>query len=123
MFRIGATARIICVAVLLMAAGPRSLAAQPDASRNPDFEIPAQSLARALQLFAHQAGLQILFTGKSVEARRSPRLSGRMTADHALNALLAGTDLEHVYLGDVVIVRPKLPPPSAVESGGAPQQD
>jgi outer membrane receptor protein involved in Fe transport len=58
-----------------------------------EFDIPAGDLASALQLFARQAGVQILFPYDAAERKRSPALKGRMTATAALDRLLEGQGL------------------------------
>lgn len=58
-----------------------------------NFSIPAGSLATALNAYASQAGRQLMFTSDQVAGRRSGGLSGRMTAEAALNQLLAGSGL------------------------------
>lgn len=57
------------------------------------FDIEGQDLARALQLFARQAGVQLLFPYGAASGRKSQPVKGRMTARQALNRLLDGHDL------------------------------
>jgi outer membrane cobalamin receptor len=84
------------------------------------FDIPAQSLGEALQALARQADLQILFTAESVGALRAPPLTGRMTVQHALDALLKGTMLEHLRTGDVIVIRERPVTHSAAQSEASP---
>lgn len=58
-----------------------------------DFDVPAGDLARALQQFARQAGVQILFPYDVAEGKRSRGLKGRMTTATALDRLLEGQGL------------------------------
>ena len=67
--------------------------AQSPAPAQINFSIPAGSLAAALNAYASQAGRQLMFTSDQVAGRRSPGLSGRMSADAALDQLLAGSGL------------------------------
>jgi len=72
-----------------------------------DFDIPAQPLSSALELFSRQAGVQILFPYDRTAARRSDAIRGRMTAEAALLRLLAGSGLEVVTrTADRVTIRP-----------------
>ena len=57
------------------------------------FDIPAQSLASALNTFSRQAGVQILFPYDAIEGRSSKPLQGRYPIRGALNLLLAGSPL------------------------------
>lgn len=77
-------------AALLAAAAP-ALAQAPDAERR--YEIPAGPMDRALAAFAEQSGQQILYTATLVEGRRSPGVSGVLTAEAALSRLLADSGL------------------------------
>jgi iron complex outermembrane recepter protein len=67
--------------------------AQPQTPAQINFSIPAGSLAAALNAYASQAGRQLMFTSDQVAGRRTPGLSGRMTADAALSQLLVGSGL------------------------------
>lgn len=58
-----------------------------------NFSIPAGSLAAALNAYASQAGRQLMFTSDQVAGRRTPGISGRMSADAALSQLLVGSGL------------------------------
>lgn len=53
------------------------------------FDIPAQDLAGALQVFARQAGVQILFPYALATGQRSKTLRGTMPAQRALEYLIA----------------------------------
>ncbi|WP_433933410.1 TonB-dependent receptor domain-containing protein [Brevundimonas diminuta] len=67
--------------------------AQPQTPAQINFSIPAGPLGAALNTYASQAGRQLMFTSGQVAGRRTPGLSGRMTADAALDQLLAGSGL------------------------------
>ncbi|MEN5229786.1 TonB-dependent receptor [Brevundimonas naejangsanensis] len=67
--------------------------AQPQTPAQIHFSIPAGPLGAALNAYASQAGRQLMFTSGQVAGRRTPGLSGRMTADAALGQLLAGSGL------------------------------
>ncbi|MEN5113247.1 TonB-dependent receptor [Brevundimonas diminuta] len=78
------------VAVLAMSGAAH---AQPQTPAQINFSIPAGPLGAALNAYASQAGRQLMFTSGQVAGRRTPGLSGRMTADAALDQLLAGSGL------------------------------
>lgn len=67
--------------------------AQSPAPAQINFSVPAGPLGGALNAYARQAGRQLMFTSEQVAGRRTPGLSGRMTADAALDQLLAGSGL------------------------------
>lgn len=57
------------------------------------FSIAAGSLADALNDFAEQGGVQLIYSAALVEGRSSPGLSGSFGAAEALSRLLAGSGL------------------------------
>lgn len=57
------------------------------------FNIEAGSLESALLAYAHQSGLQLLYSADLVAGRRAPALHGALAPDQALERLLAGTGL------------------------------
>ncbi|SMF64110.1 iron complex outermembrane recepter protein [Tistlia consotensis] len=57
------------------------------------FDIPAQPMTSALALFGQQAGLQVTVDGALVRGLPAPAVRGRMTAEQALDRLLAGSGL------------------------------
>lgn len=59
------------------------------------LHIEAQPLDGALQDFARQTGLQILFFSHLTDGRRAPALHGMYTTDAAMRALLAQSSLTH----------------------------
>ncbi len=67
------------------------------------FDLSSQPLAKALNAFAIQAGLNIYFDPPAVEGIRSPSLKAELTADDALAHLLAGTKLQAVYVDENTI--------------------
>ncbi|WP_041527245.1 TonB-dependent receptor [Paracoccus aminophilus] len=58
------------------------------------FDIPAQSLPRALNAFAQASGWSLGYSSATVSGRQSAPVQGRMRPEAALRALLAGTGLE-----------------------------
>jgi outer membrane receptor protein involved in Fe transport len=70
------------------------------------YHIAAQALGPALQEFAAQAGLQLLFSESDVAGLRTEGLQGSFATDQALKRLLAGTGLVFEYpKPDAVIIR------------------
>lgn len=67
--------------------------AQAEAGRF-QFDIPAENTAKALNDFARQSGIQLLFPYDAAVAFSSPALKGSLTREEALERLLANTNLE-----------------------------
>jgi iron complex outermembrane recepter protein len=61
-------------------------------------DIPAQPLAQALQAFARQTGLQLVYVSDLVHDQRSRAVSSGLSASNALGRLLEGTGLQFEYL-------------------------
>lgn len=58
-----------------------------------DFHIASQPLSDALYAYSAVTGVEVLIPGDVLANRRSPSVSGLLTPDTALNALLAGSGL------------------------------
>jgi iron complex outermembrane receptor protein len=86
----------ICAPVALFDA-PAALAEafQPGALT---ADIPAQPLAQALEAFAHQTGLQLVYLSGVVHEQRSHAVSAGLGANEALARMLEGTGLRFEYL-------------------------
>ena len=97
------------LAALLMAgsAGVRAQAA-PVA-----IDMPAQSLDQALRTLAQTHGLQIFYAPQTVAGMQAPAVSGTMTPQQALSALLKDRALRVRQDGAATIIEP--------ESAGQPQ--
>lgn len=76
------------------------------------FSIAAQPLAGALNELARQADLQLGFPATLVAGKTAPALSGRFTAQQALDRLLASSGLEGQVREGAVLVRPATPVPA-----------
>lgn len=79
--------------------------AQPQATQTQATDIPAltadipeQPLAHALEAFAQQTGLQVVYVSAVVNDQRSRAVSSGLTASDALGRLLEGTGLRFEYL-------------------------
>lgn len=70
------------------------------------ISIGAQPLASALMQLGEQAALVIFFRPETVQGRSAPALSGRLTPDAALQALLAGTGITFQRDGRNVTLNP-----------------
>ncbi|MCD9032118.1 STN domain-containing protein [Luteimonas sp. Y-2-2-4F] len=63
------------------------------------FDVPAQPAASALNAFAMQADIALIFSYDLVAGVRTPALRGRYTVDAGLARLLRGTGLAHRRAG------------------------
>ena len=93
---------IACVA-LVAAGAARPAAAQADGAPV-SFDIPAQSMASALNSWAVQANLQVFFEQGPVQNLTAPAVSGTLQPTQALKALLANSRLEFVQNADGAFV-------------------
>src|SRR5437870_2823971 len=84
------------LASLLAAAAPLPAAAQEVHA----FNVVAADPASAIRAFGVQAGLQILASADDLRGKKLNPVSGKISTEQALNDLLAGTGLEHRYVGD-----------------------
>lgn len=57
------------------------------------FQLPAQDMATTLRAIARQGGREILFADEVVRGRHAPAIRGRLTAEQAVRAATAGSDL------------------------------
>jgi iron complex outermembrane receptor protein len=101
--------------LMLAAAAP----AEDLASREVDFDIPAQPLTSALLAFSAQSGLQVVTSGATLPVRDISAISGRQTIDDALNQLLSGTNLTYRTIGETTVTLVPLHS-GPVGSGAAP---
>lgn len=68
--------------------------AQETSQNESSFDIEAGALANALDQLAEQSGLQIIYRSDRLANTQTAGVSGTMTADAALSALLNGTGFE-----------------------------
>src|SRR5450631_1601741 len=61
-------------------------------------DIPAQPLAQALEAFARQTGLQLVYVSEVVRDQKSRAVSSGLGAPNALSRMLEGTGLQFEYL-------------------------
>ncbi len=86
----------VCAAIGLMCVAGMAWS-QSSRARTVQFDVPAQSLNKALNAFAEQSGLRIVFYTEVAEAATSKALAGNLTPERALRTLLAGTDLKYRF--------------------------
>lgn len=79
-----------------------------DAARK-RFDIPEQPAAAALNEFARQADIAILFSYDLVASTRTRRLQGSYTVPDGLTRLLAGTVLDYRLAGNGAYIICRLP--------------
>lgn len=68
------------------------------------FAIPAQDLASALRDYSRVTGIQIAASSDVLRGRRSPGVSGSLTAEAALARLVRGSGVETSRQGRAIIV-------------------
>lgn len=93
-------------------------ATAPAAATYP-FAIAAQPLGNALNELARQADLQLGFPAAQVAGKTAPAVSGRFTAQQALDRLLTGSGLEGTVKDRAALVRPAIPTPPKHPEGAA----
>ena len=74
-----------------------ALAAEPVANEVHSWNIPAEDAQAALRDFGVQSGVAISAEQKNLEGKRLNAVTGSLTVDSALRALVAGTGLKYVY--------------------------
>jgi catecholate siderophore receptor len=68
------------------------------------FEIPAGSLANVLRAFEHITGIRVMVTIDSLGAIPSAGVSGSLTPEQALRAIVGGTDLQVRFTSETTAV-------------------
>ena len=82
------------------------------------FDVPPQSLNNALNVFAKQSDLSIVFFTENAERVRAPAVSGSFTPEHALRLLLADSDLTYEFVNNrTVSIRVARAAPSDSDNG------
>lgn len=81
------------------------------------FDIPAQSLASALNVFGRQSGLQVSLATATARGITSKAIKGNYMPEQALAALLEGANLRHSITPEgTAIVTPEHVAPPVVDS-------
>ncbi|GER10257.1 STN domain-containing protein [Variovorax boronicumulans] len=88
-------------------------APSPDAAGRIAFDLPAQPLATAVQVYAQATGQSVFFDGQLTAGLESAALHGLFTPREALQRLLAGTRLaaRHTDARTFTLVEAEAPPP------------
>ena len=68
-----------------------------------EFHIAAGDLADALDRFAEESGLQIVYDRALVEGKRAPAITGTMGPTKALDRILQSSTLAWVYINDLTV--------------------
>src|SRR5674476_573623 len=78
----------------------RAAAALPAAAEESHaFNVLAQDPSTTIRAFAAPAGVQILASADDLKGKKLNPIVGEIPTEEALNALLAGTGLDHRYVG------------------------
>lgn len=93
--RLGVCAALLCLSVVGLSYG-----ADAQASIRKAISIPAQGLGPALNMFAKDRDLQVVYRSEIVGSLRTQGVSGDWTVDEALKQLLSGTGLTYRYIDD-----------------------
>lgn len=86
---------------LFCAYSAATLAAAP--VRRLAADIPPSPLAKALQDFAHQTAIQVMYESRLVDGRRSAGAKAGQSEQDALRSLLAGAGLRHEFLNSTAL--------------------
>jgi len=89
---------VLCI--LIGGAGATIRADDAREHRRIHVDIPAQSLAIALDAYCAAAGIQMFVDTGSIAGRRSVAVRGEFTREGALQGLLSGTGLAARFVGD-----------------------
>lgn len=73
-----------------------------------DFNIPAQPLGQALAAFTDKTGIAVIADAALLEGVTSAPVTGSMTSDDALRALLADTGISYVPTGNSAVTLQKV---------------
>lgn len=114
-YLISAPLRLLSVASSLTIASAASAQAADSgaAQKQYNFTIPQQNTAAALQTFAAQSRVQILFPHEAARVTTSQAVKGRMTRREALARLLQGTTLSVASdTGTTIVLRSATPAPT-----------
>jgi hypothetical protein len=84
---------LLCLCIVAIAWITRLAAAPSSEPVKYHFKIDSQPLGTALQQFAEQSGVQIIFFSQLTEGLQAPALSGSYTISGALEILLSGSHL------------------------------
>jgi iron complex outermembrane receptor protein len=84
---------LLCICIVAIAWNTRLAAAPSSEPVKYHFKIDSQPLGTALQQFAAQSGVQIIFFSQVTEGLQAPALNGYYSISGALEMLLSGSHL------------------------------
>ena len=84
---------LLCLCIVAIAWITRLAAAPSSEPVKYHFKIDSQPLGTALQQFAKQSGVQIIFFSQVTEGLQAPAVNGSYTISGALEMLLSGSHL------------------------------
>jgi len=76
-------------------------------------DIPSQPLAKALEQFEQQTGVQILYAAEATSGKTSPHIAGNYTPEQALKILLDKSGLAYRFTDDHTVVVKRVDPAPA----------
>jgi iron complex outermembrane recepter protein len=104
---------LLCFCIVAIAWITRLAAAPSSEPIKYHFKIDSQPLGAALQQFAKQSGVQIIFFSQVTEGLQAPALNGSYTIPGALEMLLSGSRLIFRVINPKTI---EICPPTAGDS-------
>src|SRR5215469_335080 len=97
-----------------------ALPALPAAAQPHSIDIPSEEAAKSIPEFARQENIQIVAPVSQLHGIKTQALSGNLTLDEALKALLVGTGLEVASNdGSTIVLRRAEAATTVVEEVGA----
>lgn len=99
----------VAVAAACLSMTGLSMADQAQAAIRKSTGIAAQGLAPALELFAKERDVQVIYRSELVGNRQTAGASGDLTVEEALTKLLSGTGLTFQYLEDTGVTIVAIP--------------
>ena len=93
------------VSLLVLADAPSALAATVSATVSAQsYDLEPQDLGDALRKIALASGRRFVAASKLLDGKRSAAVRGRLSADEAYAAALAGTDLQPTSVGEMIVI-------------------
>lgn len=90
---------VVCISIVCTAT-PTRADETFEPGRRMQFDIPAQSLVTALDVYCAAVGIQMFVDTGLIARRRSAAVQGEFTREGALQGLLSGTGLAARFVGD-----------------------
>ena len=109
---VAGTMSALILASLLAVAVPLPAAAQEVHA----FNVSTSDPASAIRAFGAQAGIQILASADDLKGKKFNPVTGDIPTEDGLNNLLAGTGLDHRYVGDRAVALVSNNPANAAQS-------